>query len=357
MLLAAQGQGIQQGVAQAQGAQNIGQMAAQLNQANFGQAQAGAQFDITGQNQAALANQAAQQNQGNLNLQAASGLGALGNQAQLSQARNFTEQMTAGQMQQQQAQNQINAQISKFQNANNYPNQQLSILQSALGMTPYEQGQQGSSTTQTQTAVNPAQMAALGGPDDALGSLFPGGQMAGMGSAIGGMFGGGSDRRLKTDITKVGSKMGVPIHAYRYKGDPKSYPKVVGPMAEDVAKTFGPGSVAKIPGSGGKMAVHPAVMGALGAPLGPAMAPPVPAASMGGPRMPGPNLAAIAGARPPMGAMAPPVPAAAMGGPQMPGPNLGAIAAGGQGPLAAPKMIRPRRMRVATAQPRGALSV
>ena len=158
---------------------------------------------------------------------------------------------------------------------------------------------------------------------------------------------------MKTDITKVGSKMGVPIHAYRYKGDPKSYPKVVGPMAEDVAKTFGPGSVAKIPGSGGKMAVHPAVMGAL---AGPAMAPPVPAASMGGPRMPGPNLAAIAGARPPMGAMAPPVPAAAMGGPQMPGPNLGAIAAGGQGPLAAPKMIRPRRMRMAVAQPRGALA-
>ena len=83
-------------------------------------------------------------------------------------------------------------------------------------------------------------------------------------------------------------------------------------MAEDVAKKFGPGSVAKIPGSGGKMAVHPAIMGALGAPLGPAMGPPIPAASMGGPRMPGPNaLPAIAGARPPMGAMAPPVAAAA----------------------------------------------
>ena len=344
-------QGIQQGVAQAQGAQNIGQMASQLNQANFQQAQQGAQFDITGQNQAALANQAAQQNQGNLNLQAASGLGALGNQAQLSQARNFTEQMTAGQMQQQQAQNQINAQMAKFQNANNYPNQQLSILQSALGMTPYEQGQQSSSTQETQQAANPAQMA-LGGLS-ALASLFPGGQMAGLGAAAGGLF-GMSDRSMKTDITKVGSKMGVPIHAYRYKGDPKSYPKVVGPMAEDVAKTFGPGAVAKIPGSGGKMAVHPAVMGAL---AGPAMAPPVPAGAMGGPRMPGPNLAAIAGARPPMGAMAPPVAAGAMGGPQMPGPNLGAIAAGGQGPLAAPKMIRPRRMRVATAQPRGALAV
>ena len=202
-------QGDQQGVAQAQGAQNIGQMAAQLNQANFGQAQAGAQFDITGQNNANLANQAAQQNQGNLNLQAASGMGALGNQAQLSQARNFTEQMTAGQMQQGQAQNQINAQVAKFQNANNYPNQQLSVLQSALGMTPYEQGQQGSSTTQTQQSLDPMQ-AALGGLGT-LGSLFsaPAGGMSAM-SGLQGFFGGMSDRRLKTDITKVGSKMGVP---------------------------------------------------------------------------------------------------------------------------------------------------
>ena len=433
-------QGIQQGVAQAQGAQNIGQMAAQLNQANFQQAQQAGEFDVNaannmgqfnagqantvgmantaqantvGMNNQSLADQMAQYNAGQSNqvgmynqgqanqmgqfnagqtnstnladmtaanamnqfnagaqntmtaqgqnaaLQAASGLGALGNQAQLSQARNFTEQMTAGQMQQQQAQNQINAQMAKFQNASNYPNQQLSVLQSALGMTPYEQGQQGSSTTQTQTAANPAQMA-LGGLST-LGSLFSGGAGGFAGSPIGGLMtamGGGSDRRLKTDITKVGSKMGVPIHAYRYKGDPKSYPKVVGPMAEDVAKTFGPGSVAKIPGSGGKMAVHPAIMGALAAPRGPAMGPPIAANAMGGPRMPGPNLAAIAGGglgpsgRPPMGAMAPPVPVGAMGGPRMPGPNLGAIAAGGQGPLAAPKMIRPRRMRM----PMGALA-
>ena len=306
-------------------------MAAGLNQANFAQAQAAAQFDITGRNQAALANQAAQQNQGNLNVQAASGLGALGNAAQANAVKNFGMQQTAGLQQQAQAQSQINAQIAKFQNAANYPNQQLSILQSALGMTPYEQGSQGSSTQETQTAANPMQ--------EIMGGLDIWRSRSRACSAL------GSDRRLKTDITRVGSKMGVPIHAYRYKGDPKTYPKVVGPMAEDVAKTFGSGSVAVIPGSGGKMAVHPAIMGAL---AGPSMAPPVPARGMGGP---GPNLAAIAGARPPMGAMAPPV--AAGGGL---GPNLGAIAAGGQGPLAAPRMVRPRRMRVAVAQPRGALA-
>ena len=332
-------QGIQQGVAQAQGAQNIGQMAAQLNQANFGQAQAAAQQDITGRANADMANQAAQQNQGNLNLQAASGMAGLGTQAQANAVKNFTMQQMAGTQQQAQAQNQINAQIAKFQNAANYPNQQLSILQSALGMTPYEQGQQSSSTQETQQSANP--LAAVMSGAQTLGSLFsPAG-------ALGKLDPFGSDRRLKTDITRVGThSSGIPIHAYRYKGDPKTYPKVVGPMAEDVAKTFGPGSVAKIPGSGGKMAVHPAIMGAL---AGPSMAPPVPARGMG---RPGPTLAGYVGARPP---------------PRRDGPacgrrgrsrvrTRGAIAAGGQGPLAAPKMVRPRRMRVAVAQPRGALA-
>jgi hypothetical protein len=341
-------QGIQQGVAQAQGAMNIGQMAAQLNQANFGQAQAAATGDITRGLQGQMANQAADQANINSLIAASGGLANLGNQAQLSQARNFTEQMTAGQMEQQQAQNQINAQMAKFQQAANYPNQQLSILQSALGMTPYEQGTQGASTTQTQTAANPMGMA-LGGLQT-LGSLFS--APAGGTSAAAGALGIFSDRRMKTDITKVGTHpSGIAIHAYRYKGDPKSYPKVVGPMAEDVAKRFGPAAVAKIPGSGGKMAVHPAVMGAL---AGPAMGPPVSAMSMGGPRMPGPNLATIAGARPPMGAMASPIPAAAMGGPRMPGPNLAAIATGGMGPLAGPKPMRARRLRMP--QLRGALA-
>ena len=231
-------------------------------------------------------------------------------------------------------------------------------------MTPYEQGQQSSSTQQTQTAANPAQMA-LGGLST-LASLFSGGAGGFAGSPIGGMmtaFGGGSDRRLKTDITKVGSKMGVPIHAYRYKGDPKSYPKVVGPMAEDVAKDGSPGSVARIPGSGGQDGGSPKRSWARwrGQPWGRRLH----ANAMGGPRMPGPNLAAIAsgaGRAAPYWAQWPRrSPVGAMGGPQMPGPNLGAIAARGQGPLAAPKMmspkgmmLRPRRaMRLlAVAQPR-----
>jgi hypothetical protein len=58
-----------------------------------------------------------------------------------------------------------------------------------------------------------------------------------------------SDRSMKTDITKLGTDegTGLPMYAYRYKGDKKSYPKVVGPMAQDVEKKY-PHLVKKISG-------------------------------------------------------------------------------------------------------------
>jgi hypothetical protein len=47
---------------------------------------------------------------------------------------------------------------------------------------------------------------------------------------------GASDRRLKTDIEELGVDPGTGFkqYAYRYKTDPKTYPKVVGPMAQDI---------------------------------------------------------------------------------------------------------------------------
>ena len=329
--------GVQQGVTQAQGAQGMAQMAAQLNQANFGQAQTAAQSDIAGRMQAALANQSAQQNQAGLNLQAAGGLTGLGNAAQANQIKNFGEQVTAGSLEQQQAQNQINAQMAKFQNAWAYPGQQLGVLQSALGMTPYGQAQQGQQTTQTQSDPNYFQAATSG--LQMLGGLFSapaGGTSAA--SGIGSFLGGLSDRSMKTDITKLGMHpAGVPIYAYRYKGDPKSYPKAVGPMAEDVAK-IAPHAVAPIPGAGGKMMVHPAFMGALGA-LG-GMGTPgggvTPGANMRprGLSLPTPNLGALAS-----GPLSPPVPINGVGA-------LGANMRAARGPTAR----RPRMPQI-----RGAL--
>lgn len=82
-------------------------------------------------------------------------------------------------------------------------------------------------------------------------------EMGGFGSALGsvlgmGMMPGGflrSDERDKTDIKREGTTPeGIPLYSYRYKEDPKSYPKVVGPMAQDIAR-IAPHRVGAIPGS------------------------------------------------------------------------------------------------------------
>ena len=59
-----------------------------------------------------------------------------------------------------------------------------------------------------------------------------------------------SDERMKTDKTKLGKdpKTGLDMYAFRYKDDPKNYPKVVGPMAQDVEKQY-PDSVKTLAGT------------------------------------------------------------------------------------------------------------
>jgi Chaperone of endosialidase len=311
-------QAIQQGVTQAQGALGMGQMAAQLNAANFAQAQAAGEFDvgqannmgqfnanqanIVGmnnqgqannmgqfnaaqannmgqfnagqQNQVGLANQqiANQANQWNAGQQntvagqnqgaglsqeqlanaASQGLGNLGGQQMQNNLANFGMLSTAGGQEQQQAQNDINAQIAKFQQAYIYPQQQLGMMESSLGMTPYNTATSGSSASTTntqQTQSNPLGAATSG--MQMLGSLAP-------------FLGGGSDRRLKTDIKKVGKHpSGIDMYSYRYKGDPKTYPKILGPMAEDVMK-IAPHAVRAMT-TKGHLAVHMPTLDALGA--------------------------------------------------------------------------------------------
>lgn len=63
--------------------------------------------------------------------------------------------------------------------------------------------------------------------------------------------GGGflSDRRDKTDIERLGKdkETGLPMYSYRYKHDPKTTLKIVGPMADDIEKRR-PDLVSKIGG-------------------------------------------------------------------------------------------------------------
>jgi hypothetical protein len=239
-------QGIQQGVAQAQGALNIGEMAAQLNQANFAQAQAGATGDLNRTLQAQQGNQTADQAKINSDILASQGLTNTGQQMNASNVANFNMLQSAGAAQQMQAQNDINAQMAKFNQAFNYPQQQLGVLESSLGMTPHDTSTSGQSNTTTTTPTDWA-------------SIIEGGA-----KSAAGVFGalGASDRSLKTDITKLGKdpKTGLDMHAYRYKGDPKSYPKVVGPMAQDVEEKY-PGKTERV---GGKLAVSPDIMSAAG---------------------------------------------------------------------------------------------
>jgi len=328
-------QGVQQGVAQAQGALNIGQMAAQLNQANFGQAQAAATGDISRNLAAQQSNQGA--NQANINslIAASTGLGGLGTQAQQNQRQQFLELSTAGGQQQQQAQNQIAAQMGQFSQAQQYPGQQLGILQSALGMTPYGSTTMGSQTGQSQTTTTASPMSDVMGGLTALGGAFGAGGPFAAGGALSGLM--TSDKHLKTDISKIGvhPPTGLPMYSYRYKGDPKSYPKISGPMAED-AMQVAPHAVQTVGVHGPTgQALHAVNMAALNQ-----AGPPGMPAGMGAPAGP-----------PPLGvpAMRPqrlPMPGAGAGfTPQAPGPLATRAPMGLTGALGA--TMRPQRMRPA----------
>jgi hypothetical protein len=241
--------GVQQGTAQAQGALNMAQMAQQLNQANYQQAQTGAEYDITNNQAAQTANQAAQQAKINSDIAASSGLNQVAQTAGQQAQNAFTMQNTAGTQQMSTAQDQINAQMAKFQQAWGYPTQQLGVLQSALGMTPYGQSTTGTSSTQTYT---PTDWAALAGAGiGALGNIFK--------APV-------SDIRLKKNLKRVGTHgpTGVPVYRFNWKGEKKGAPKTQGPIAQDIEKVL-PGAVATHPVTGVKH-VHPVVLGALSRP-------------------------------------------------------------------------------------------
>ena len=146
------------------------------------------------------------------------------------------------------------------------------MMESSLGMTPYNTGTSGSSaSTSEATQSNP--VGAATSAMQMLGGLFsaPAGGMSAA-SGIAGILGGSSDRRLKTDIKRVDTHpTGLPIYSYRYKGDPKTYPKVMGPMAEDVAK-IAPHAVRPM-GVKGRLAVHMPTLDALGASATPPSSP------------------------------------------------------------------------------------
>jgi hypothetical protein len=199
--------------------------------------QAQAQAGVAGAqlaNQVALANAAAQ-NQAQQNYQ---NLSYQGSQADADRFLRAVAQQEVGDATDFQAtlggintMNQLGTQQQQTaQRALDYYWQQLSQLASLLRIA--NPGMNTNTTTQGTTIANTTK------PTD-WGSILLGG--LGLATKAAPLL-GLSDRKDKTDIKKLGKDpdTGIPLYAYRYKGDPKSYPKVVGPMADDLER-FLPG--------------------------------------------------------------------------------------------------------------------
>lgn len=216
-------QGIAEGVAAAEGARGIGDLSAQLRAQGFQQAAALQQADQARAMQAALANQQAGLSGANLGLQGANVLGTLAQQQQRAGLTDIGALESIGQQRQAQQQRELEEAYARFVEQRDFPTQQLNLRLAALGATPYGQ-------TQTQTKT--------GGETGS--SLLTG--IGGAGSFLSGLASlfALSDRNEKTDIKKVGKDdaTGLDLYSYRYKGDPKTYPKVVGPMAQDIEKKY-----------------------------------------------------------------------------------------------------------------------
>jgi hypothetical protein len=227
-------QGVMEGTLNAEAAKAAGQLSAQLDDQAYRQAMGAMESDMSRAQQAALANQSAGLQGAGLNLQGAATLGDLASQGQQSFLQGAQAALQAGGMNQMQEQAQLDADRARYDAMRNYPLEQLNIRLAALGMTPY-----GSTTTQTTPTTGSPFLTGLG-TAATLASFLP-------------MF-GISDRSMKTDIKKVGKdkETGLDMYSYRYKGDPKTYPKVVGPMAQDIQKKY-PDQVKEI---GGKLAVN-----------------------------------------------------------------------------------------------------
>jgi hypothetical protein len=130
--------------------------------------------------------------------------------------------LQAGTLQQQQVQQMIDAAKMQWEQ---FTNQPLKGLSAITGATTVPQGY-------GKTTENPGALGILGAGISGLGALA-----------------GICDRRLKEDILELGvePESGLKVYAFRYKGDPKSYTKVVGYMADEVEAAY-PGTTIEVGG-------------------------------------------------------------------------------------------------------------
>ena len=220
-------QGISEALSNVETARQAGDLSAKIRSQGYDTAASLMQADI---------NRALQGQQ--LRLQAGGQLADIAGAGQRALYADTAALENIGKSQQAQQQAQLSDAYQRWQAQRNYP---IDMLNLRIGATSAVPGV--GTTTQSTTGGGSPWMSALGGFGTAatgLANLAP-------------LF-GFSDERMKTDISKVGKdkETGLDMYAYRYKGDPKSYPKVVGPMAQDIEKKF-PDQVKEI---GGRKAVN-----------------------------------------------------------------------------------------------------
>lgn len=237
-------------VTNAESARAAGDLSANLRKEGYDRATELATGDITrdlaGQTtnlqsslQAALANQQAGISGANVRRGAATDLASVSQAAQDSVMKDYAGLLGAGDVLGTKEQQYLDRDKAQFDEAQGYDTEMLNLLLASLGMSPYGRTE---TTTKTQEKAG-TDWASVG--------------LGGLSLAKGlGLF---SEDKAKTDIEKLGTDpvSGLEMYAYRYKNDPKTYPKVVGPMASDIQRKH-PKAVRKI---GGKRVIDASMIG------------------------------------------------------------------------------------------------
>lgn len=251
-------QGVAEGVAASEAARGMGELSARLRAQGYDAAGTMMGQDLSRAMQADALNQQAGLTANQQAIQSSIAAGNLASTAQGMGYKDAAALESIGSQEQGLEAQRLAQDAARYDAQRAYYLEPLNVRLSALGMSPY-----GSTSTQTSTrsggtGSNPL-MGALGGASMGASIFSALGGTAAMGSAgyglpILGALLGLSDETMKTDVEKVGKdkETGLNLYAYRYKGDPKNYPKVVGPMAQEIKQKY-PEQVTKV---GDKLAVN-----------------------------------------------------------------------------------------------------
>jgi hypothetical protein len=128
----------------------------------------------------------------------------------------------------------------QFEEERDFPLRGIEVLRSVANAPAASLGV-GTTGTTTTTEPGPNILGQIGGAVMSAPKLIAGGKAAAGGlSALASFLPFLSDERMKTDIEEVGEdpESGLMMYAFRYEGDPKTYPKVIGPLAQEVEDMY-----------------------------------------------------------------------------------------------------------------------